>query len=77
TDDPHFEEVEIEALLSRALNDLPPRLRRIAELRLKEGWTQKRIAGELNISQMHVSRLQGDAMKMLGELCFSDKSASA
>ncbi len=76
-EDPSFEEVEIEALLSRALKDLSPRLRRIAELRLKEGWTQKRIAQELNISQMHVSRLQGDAMKILGEACFSYNSASA
>jgi RNA polymerase sigma-B factor len=70
-EDETFEEVEIDTLLSQALQGLPPRLRRIAELRLKEGWTQKRIAHDLNISQMHVSRLQGEAMRMLGELCFA------
>ena len=75
--DPSFEEIEIEALLSRALMELPPRLRRIAELKLKEGWTQKRIADELKISQMHVSRLQGDAMQRLGELCFAHSRPSA
>gem|GEM_PF-4257668 len=48
-------------------------MRRIAELRLKEGWTQKMIAEELGLSQMHVSRLQNEAMKKLGEFCFADK----
>jgi RNA polymerase sigma-B factor len=72
-EDASFEEVEIDALLSQALEGLPQRLQRIAELRLREGWTQKRIARELNISQMHVSRLQGEAMHLLGELCFTEK----
>jgi RNA polymerase sigma-B factor len=72
-EDASFEKVEIDALLSQALKNMPPRLQHIAVLRLKEGWTQKRIANELKISQMHVSRLQGKAMQMLGELCFAEE----
>lgn len=72
-EDLSFENVEIDLLLSQALRNLPPRLRRIAALRLKHGWTQKRIADDLNISQMHVSRLQSKAMHMLGEICYAEK----
>jgi len=71
--DTSFEEVETKIVLSQALRSLPARLRRIAELRLKEGWTQRMIAEELGVSQMHVSRLQNMAMKRLGELCFAEK----
>jgi len=71
--DASFEEVETRIGLSQAIGSLPPRLRRIAELRLKEGWTQRMIAEELGVSQMHVSRLQNVAMKRLGELCFAER----
>jgi len=71
--DQSFEKVEVDALLSQALRNMPPRLQRIAALRLKDGWTQKHIASELNISQMHVSRLQSKAMQMLGEICFAEE----
>jgi RNA polymerase sigma-B factor len=72
-EDASFDEVEVDILIKQALRNLPLSLRRIAELRLQEGWTQKRIASELDISQMHVSRLQGKAMRMLGELCFAEE----
>ncbi|MEW6554229.1 MAG: sigma-70 family RNA polymerase sigma factor [Actinomycetota bacterium] len=71
--DASFEELETSLLLGDALGSLPRRLRRIAELRLKEGWTQKMIAEEMGISQMHVSRLQNEAMRKLGEFCFADE----
>ena len=71
--DASFEEVELRIMLSDAINSLPPRLRRIAEMRLRKGWTQKKIADELGISQMHVSRLQNTAMKKLAELCFAEE----
>ncbi len=70
--DATFEEIETELLLSDALNSLPPRLRRIAELRLKD-WTQKMIADELGMSQMHVSRLQNEAIKKLGKFFFEEQ----
>ena len=71
--DASFEEVETGLLLGDALGSLPARLRRIAELRLKKGWTQKMIAEELGLSQIHVSRLQNEAMKKLAEFCFAEK----
>ena len=71
--DDSYEEVETMIALSEAINSLPPRLRRIAEMRLRKGWTQKKIADELGISQMHVSRLQNTAMKKLAELCFAEE----
>lgn len=71
--DVSFDEVETRLLLGAALAYLPPRLRHIAELRLKKGWTQKMIAEEMGLSQMHVCRLQNEAMQRLGELCFAEK----
>lgn len=76
-EDEAFDEVENGILLTEAMKTLPPRLRRIAEMRLINGWTQKKIAQELRISQMHVSRLQRKALQRIGELCFSKQEISA
>lgn len=67
--DPSFEEVEKEMLISKALSSLPMRHRKVMELRLRKGWTQARIAGELEVSQMQVSRLIREAVEMLRALC--------
>lgn len=67
--DPAFEEVERELVIDEAMATLPPRHRRVIHLRLKNNWTQTRIARELGISQMHVSRLIREAVGMLQDKC--------
>ncbi len=67
--DPAFEEVEKELVIENALAGLPPRHRRVMDLRLKRGLTQTRIARELDISQMHVSRLIRESVGMLRDRC--------
>jgi RNA polymerase sigma-B factor len=67
--DPAYEEVERNLVVERALRSLPSRHRRIMELRLRNGWTQTKIAHELKISQMHVSRLIREAVNMLQGAC--------
>jgi RNA polymerase sigma-B factor len=67
--DPAFEEVEKELVIENALASLPPRHRQVMELRLNKGWTQTKIAHELKISQMHVSRLIRESVGMLQDRC--------
>jgi RNA polymerase sigma-B factor len=67
--DPAFEEVERDVVLEKALASLPPRHRKVMQLRLKNSWTQTKIARELSISQMHVSRLIREAVGMLQSMC--------
>jgi RNA polymerase sigma-B factor len=67
--DPAYEEVERDLVVEMALRNLPSRHRRIMELRLNKGWTQTKISHELEISQMHVSRLIREAVNMLQEAC--------
>jgi RNA polymerase sigma-B factor len=67
--DPAFEEVERELVIENALAGLPPRHRQVMDLRLNNGWTQTRVARELKISQMHVSRLIREAVNMLQRRC--------
>jgi RNA polymerase sigma-B factor len=63
--DPGFEEVEKNLFIDTTLSGLPLRNRKALKLRLHEGWTQARIAEELGVSQMHVSRLIRDSVKAL------------
>ena len=67
--DPAFEEVERELDMESALASLPPRHRQVMHLRLNEAWTQTRIARELKISQMHVSRIIRESVGMLHSRC--------
>ncbi len=67
--DPAFEEVERELVLEEGLSRLPHRHRLVLEMRLRKGMTQSRIARELKISQMHVSRLIREAVEILAETC--------
>ncbi len=68
-DDPAFEAVERDLVIEEALSSLPPRHRRVIEMRLRKGMTQTHIARELHISQMHVSRLIREAVSMLQARC--------
>jgi RNA polymerase sigma-B factor len=51
--------------LRRAIDLLDPRERQVIELRFFEEMSQAKIARQLNISQMHVSRLQQRALQHL------------
>ncbi|MEA2276511.1 MAG: polymerase sigma-B factor [Solirubrobacteraceae bacterium] len=52
-----FERTEQRLMLRRGFDELAPREREILRLRFYEGLTQREIADEVGISQMHVSRL--------------------
>jgi len=54
--------------LDDALRSLPERQHEILRLRYYEGMSQADIARKLGISQMHVSRIQREALKRLREL---------
>lgn len=48
---------DVRVTLAELLDDLPPRERRVLELRYVEQRTQREIAAEVGVSQVHVSRL--------------------
>jgi RNA polymerase sigma-B factor len=63
--DPHFGGVDDRLALGPLVAALPVRERRILTLRFYEQMTQARIAAEVGISQMHVSRLLRKALTEL------------
>ncbi len=67
--DPAFEEVERELDIEKALSSLPARHHQVMDLRLNKAWTQTKIARELKISQMHVSRIIRESVSMLQGRC--------
>ena len=64
-DDGAFDTVEARVLLSPLVRELADRDRDIIELRFFQEWTQERIARELGITQMQVSRIIARIMKSL------------
>jgi len=66
--DKEMERFERRARLTQALGALPPRERRIIELRFLRGLSQTEVARRLSISQMHVSRLQHRALERLRQV---------
>ena len=67
SEDETLEVLEGWASVAPALRRLPPRERRILYLRFFRGLSQTRIAEELGISQMHVSRLLSRTLRQLRE----------
>jgi RNA polymerase sigma-B factor len=63
--DEEIERFERRARLAQALQSLTPRERRIIELRFFDNLSQTQVAKRLDISQMHVSRLQQRALAKL------------
>ncbi|HUU54004.1 MAG TPA: SigB/SigF/SigG family RNA polymerase sigma factor [Armatimonadota bacterium] len=63
--DEEIEKFERRARLADALSALSPRERNIIELRFFENLSQTQVAKRLDISQMHVSRLQQRALAKL------------
>jgi RNA polymerase sigma-B factor len=70
--DDALETVEYRESLKPLLERLPPREKRILMLRFFGNMTQSQIAGELGISQMHVSRLLARTLAQLREGLLSD-----
>jgi RNA polymerase sigma-B factor len=66
-DDRGFECAEARAMLATGLDELAPREREIVHLRFFEGLTQREIAEQIGISQMHVSRLIRRTVQQLRE----------
>lgn len=55
-DDPRIEEVDNRLVVGAALAELDERDQRIVRLRFYREWSQERIAGDVGLSQMQVSR---------------------
>lgn len=72
-EDAAFEEYGLRSRLEDAISRLSPRERKIIILRFFKGWSQTDVARELDISQMHVSRLQHKALAHLRELVESEE----
>lgn len=66
-DDHGYDEAEAHVLLAPIVRDLSARDRDIIELRFYHDWTQERIAQQLGITQMQVSRLIARIMGTLHE----------
>jgi RNA polymerase sigma-B factor len=70
--DQGFERTEQRLMLRRGFDELAPREREILRLRFFEGLTQREIADEVGISQMHVSRLLSQTLAKLREGLLKD-----
>ena len=71
-DDEALEHVENRETIKPLLEALDPREKHILTLRFFRGMTQSQIAGEIGISQMHVSRLLARTLRRLRESLDSD-----
>ena len=65
TEDPHLKALPDNLDLEEALGCVGPREQTILYLKFHSGLSQTAIAHRLGISQMHVSRLQRDALSKL------------
>jgi len=63
--DPSMERVDEWASIAPAVRDLPVRERRVLYLRFFSGLTQSEIAEEIGVSQMHVSRILAQTLRLL------------
>jgi len=65
------------ASLRTAMNGLDERKRQILHRRFYQQWSQTEVARELGISQMHVSRLEREALNQLRSLLTGEPHAAA
>lgn len=63
--DPHLEAIDQRLALQQAMAELPRRQREIVRLRFYQGLTQQEVAEQMGLSQMHVSRLERQALTRL------------
>jgi RNA polymerase sigma-B factor len=66
-DDAELSGADERLAVEQLMATLPERERQIVYLRFFEGLTQAEIAGQIGISQMHVSRLLTRSLESLGE----------
>jgi RNA polymerase sigma-B factor len=64
-DEPGLAEVEARETVNPLLAGLPPRERRIIQMRFFENMTQSQIAEQVGVSQMHVSRLLAKSLAQM------------
>jgi RNA polymerase sigma-B factor len=76
-DDSGFERTEQRLMLRSGFDALAPREREILHLRFFEGLTQREIADEVGISQMHVSRLIRRSVDALRDSILAPPMATA
>ena len=72
-----YEQVEYELALRPLIDELPERERRILRLRFFEDQSQSRIAAQVGVSQMHVSRLLTRTLRRLREGLTADDPSAA
>ncbi|WP_459546776.1 SigB/SigF/SigG family RNA polymerase sigma factor [Nocardia sp. X0981] len=71
-DDPGYELTDNALAIAPLLRTLPARDRQVLHLRFFENYTQSRIAAELGVSQMHVSRILAATLDRLRERALRD-----
>jgi RNA polymerase sigma-B factor len=64
-EDPHYELIEYQGAIGRAMHALPERDRLVLNLRFEHDQTQAEIAARIGVSQMHVSRILRRALTRL------------
>jgi RNA polymerase sigma-B factor len=72
SDDPSIAVLEEWASVAPAVRDLPQRERTVLYLRFFRGLTQSEIAREVGVSQMHVSRILSQTLRVLREAVSTD-----
>jgi RNA polymerase sigma-B factor len=73
SDDPSLTVLEEWAAVAPAVRDLPKRERTVLYLRFFRGLTQSEIAREVGVSQMHVSRILSQTLRLLREAVAADE----
>jgi RNA polymerase sigma-B factor len=75
SDDPSLAVLEEWASVAPAVRELPQRERTVLYLRFFRGLTQSEIAREVGVSQMHVSRILSQTLRLLREAVSSEELA--
>jgi RNA polymerase sigma-B factor len=75
--DPGFDMVFDRSLIEQLLDRLPPRSRRMVELRFGAAMTQAEIAAEFGVSQVHVSRLLAAALSTMRNAALGEVSRAS
>ncbi len=75
--DSRYELIEYSTTIEATIHQLPPRDRRVLQLRFGQDLTQSQIAEQVGVSQMQVSRIIRRSLERLRELADQEPSADA